>query len=181
MSDIDKLTEMVEGYPEQISQMGDSITELTAIAADLQEQREAVENVVLSAETSGSNIYLNQKAIDLGVAECDGTCSVCTSGDYGVSNITEWAIVSGGCPPSSHIVVWDSSSVTVSGGTVEDQAQYQRQVDFNNAYDHIHHPVDETGTYGLKGNRDNVLIGKGIVEINKAKIEQVLEIYEKFT
>jgi len=176
MSDVDKLREMVAGYPEQIQQMEDSITELTSIAADLQEQREAIENVVLADLTAQSNAYLAQKAIDLGVSSCGGICSYCTSGSYGVSNLTEWAIVSGGCPPSIHIVVFDSSDVSPT----VDPDQYQRQLDFPEAYDHIWKTVDETGTYGIKSTRDNVNIGKGIVEINKAKIETVKVIYEKF-
>lgn len=174
MSDVTKLQEMVAGYPDQIQQLEDSITELTVIADDLQEQREAIENVVLAGLTADSDSWIAQKAIDLGVGSCGGTCSVCTSGDYGVSNLTEWAIVSGGCPPSTHIVVFDS-------GDVADTEQLQRVSDFAEAYDHIWKALDETGTYGIKATRDNVNTGKSIVEINKTKIEAVLEVYEKFT
>lgn len=177
MSDVTKLTEMVDGYPDQIQQMADSIAELTSIAADLQEQREAIENVVLAGLTADSDAYLTQKALDLTGVSCVQPCSYCTSGSYGVSNLTEWAIVSGGCPPSTHIVVFDSSDVSPT----VDPEQNQRQIDFADAYDHIWKTVDATGTYGIKGTRDNVNTGKGIVQINKAKIEEVLEIYEKFT
>ena len=177
MSDLTKLQEMVAGYPDQIQQMEDSITELTSIAADLQEQREAIENVVLAGLKSDSDAYLVQKAIDLTGVSCVQACSYCTSGSYGVSNLTEWAIVSGGCPPSTHIVVFDSSDVSAT----VDPEQYQRQIDFAESYDHIHKEVDETGTYGIKHTRNNVNTGKGIVQINKAKIETVKEIYEKFT
>lgn len=191
MSDIDKLREMVDGYPDQIQQMEDSITELTAIAEDLQEQREAIENVVLAGLESDSDDYLDQLLIDLENEGKCGTLSGCTltkGANYGVNgNLSDWVItkevattIPNPVPPPPTIPT--TIQVPVSAGDdLTEGDQYQRQEDSLEAYDHIWKEVDETGTYGIKHTRDNVNTGKGIVEINKAKIETVLEIYEKFT
>lgn len=186
MSDATKLQEMVDSYPDQIQQMEDSITELTAIAADLQEQREAIENVVLAQATTDSDAYLEAKKIEL------GGDNIVKGASYGVSDIINWKIqktttttIPNPTPPPAFITV--PTTVTLlqgsdldGTGSQADQDQYERQNDFVEAYDHIWKAVDETGTYGIKGTRDNVNTGKGIVEINKAKIEDVLDVYQKY-
>lgn len=180
MSDIDKLREMVASYPDIIQGYEDQITSIDGIVTDIDEQILAIENIVMTPLLSASDGYLVQKAIDLGVSECGGTCSYCTSGGYGVSNITEWAIVSGGCPPSPHIVVFKSSDVSPS----VDSDQYYRQIDFAEAYGHINDPIDASityGTYGLLANKSNLLVGKSVVEKNLNKIETIFPIYEQFT
>jgi len=191
MSDVTKLQEMVDGYPDQISQMGDSITELTAIADDLQEQREAIENVVLAGLESDSDDYLDQLLIDLENEGKCGTLSGCTltkGANYGVDgNLSDWEItkevattIPNPTPPPATIP--STTQVTVSAGAaLTEGEQYQRQQDYYTAWDHIWKSLDETGTYGIKATRDNVNTGKSIVEINKAKIEDVLEVYSKFT
>lgn len=183
MSDQEKLQEMVDVIlPEAIENASTAIVGLSAQKVDLQDQISAIENIVLSEETSASDGYLVQKALDLGATECGGTCSVCTSGDYGVSNLTEWAIVSGGCPSSPHIVVWSDSDLSPSGGSPEDNAQYQRQVNFPEAYGHIHDPLGTAfGTYGLQGLIDGIDIGLDIQHKNRNKWETVLDIYDDFT
>lgn len=183
MSDQEKLQEMVdEILPAEIENASTSIVGLSAQKVELQDQISAIENIVLSAETSASDGYLTQKALDLGVAECGGTCFICKGATYGDSNLTDWIIVSGGCPPAPSITVWDSSDVTPSGGTPEDNAQYQRQVDFGEAYGHIHDPLGTTfGTYGLQGLIDGIDVGLGIQYKNKDKLETVLDIYDDFT
>lgn len=190
MSDLTKLQEMVDGYPEQIQQMEDSIVELTAIATDLQEQREAIENVVLAGFESDSDDYLDQLLIDLENENKCGVLSGCTLTkgiNYGVNgNLSDWVIskeveieVPNPLPPPPTITT--TIQVPVSAGSALTEGdQYQRQQDSLEADDHIWKAVDETGTYGIKSTRDNVNTGKGIVQINKAKIETVLEIYEKF-
>jgi hypothetical protein len=180
MSDIEKLTEMVNIIlPEFIENANTTIIGLSAQKVDLLDQISAIENEILTPMLSASDGYLVQKVLDLEVSECGGTCSICTSGDYGVSNLTEWAIVSGGCL-DSHIVVWDSNNVSPSG-SIADQEQYQRQVDFEEAYGHIHDSLGTTfGTYGLQGLIDGIDIGLDIQKKNKAKYEIVLDIYDDF-
>lgn len=182
MSDATKLQEMVDAYPDQIQQAEDSITELTAIAADLQEQREAIENVVLAPATTDSDAYLAAKLIEL------GGDNIVKGASYGVSDITNWKIqktttVPNPTPPPLNITTTTTllqGSDLDGTGSQADIDQYQRQNDFAEGYDHIWKDVDETGTYGIKGTRDNVNTGKGIVEINKAKIEDVLEVYQRY-
>lgn len=180
MSDIDKLREMVASYPDTIQGYEDQITSIDGLITDIDDEISAIENEVMTPLLSASDAYLAQKAIDLGVAECGGLCTVCTSGSYGVSNLTEWAIVSGGCPPILNNIVFKSSDVSPS----VDADQYYRQIDFEEAYGHIHDPIDASityGTYGLLANKSNLSVGKSVVEKNKAKIETIFPIYEQFT
>lgn len=172
MTDLDKLTEMVNGYPQTISDLEDSIAALEVIITDLGEQRQAIENEVLAPLTSASNVYGEAKADSYGVVY-----SFCTSGSYGVSNLTEWAVVSGGCPPDDHNVVFKDSDVS----STVDAEQYQRQLDFAEAYGHIHDEVGASGTYGIADTVTNLQTGKNIQTINKNKIEAVKTVYEKFT
>lgn len=175
MSDLDKLKEMVAGYPKQISDLESQITSIDNLITDVDDQVSAIENEVMAPMLSASNAYIAQKAIALG-----GT--PCTSGSYGVSNLTEWAIVNGPCPPiiPESPVIFDSSSVSPS----VDPEQYYRQLDFEEAYGHIHDPIDASityGTYGLLANKGNLQTGKSVVQKNKAKIETIFPIYEQFT
>jgi hypothetical protein len=170
MSDIDKLTEMVNGYPKQIQDMEEQIDSLNEIITDLTEQQQAIENEVLAPLTVDSNTYGDAKAVSFGP-----THSFCTSGAYGVSNLTEWAVVDGDCL-GIHTVVWTSDDVSPS----VDAEQYYRQVDFAEAYGHIHDEVGENGTYGIADNKSNITTGKNIITTNKDKIETVQAIYEQF-
>jgi len=127
----------------------------------------------MATATTDSDAFLAQKSLDLGVGSCGGTCSVCTSGGYGVTNLTDWAIVSGGCPPAPHKVVYKNADVT-------DTDQITRVSDFAAAYNHIWQELGTDGTYGIKPTRDSVNTGKSIVNKNKDKTEQVQEIYTRY-
>ncbi len=171
-TDLEKLQEMVEGYPQTITDLEDSITNLTEIKTDLNEQRQAIENEVMAPLKTDSDSYLAAKALTFGAMH-----TYCTSGSYGTANLTEWAIVSGGCPPSPHNVVFTSSDVSA----IVDPEQYQRQLDFAESYTHINDEVGENGTYGIQDTADNIQQGIDIQTINKNKIEAVKTVYEKFT
>lgn len=173
---------MVDGYPEQIQNQEDSITELTAVSEDLQEQREAIENVVLATAEADSDTYLSAKMVEIGGS------SVIKGGDYGSTNVTDWQIVSAGMVPNptppplmipGFIVLLQGSDLDGTGSQ-EDIDQFQRQNDFTASYNHIWQDLGTDGTYGIKPTRDSVETGKSIVQKNKDKIEQVQEIYTRY-
>lgn len=190
MSDIEKLQEMVNGYPKTIQDIDTQISFLDTNISDLNDQKNAIENIVFPPLVSGSDGYLTLKATELtGLGACSPVnCVVCTYGGYGVSNLTDWVIVSAGSScPTTGVIVWGPGS-TPSGspfpdplGPVEDAEQYQRQVDFEQAYGHINDPVGLNGTYGISANISNLTTGKTILENNKAKYENVLAIYSQYT
>ena len=175
---------MVDGYPEQIQNQEDSITELTAIAADLQEQREAIENVVLAPNVPLSDAYVEAKRIEL---LGDFTTFGVT---YGVSDISDWSIWQNGIPipnptpppltlPGVPILLFTGAMLDGTGSAA-DIAQWNRQNDYAAAYNHIHQDLGTDGTYGIAPTRDSVNTGKSIVTKNKDKIEQVDEIYTRY-
>ena len=175
MSDKTKLQAMVAEYPTSIENLQKSLDSIDALITDLTEQKEAIQNVVMSELTSASTVYLTEKAESF-----DGTHSFCTSGGYGTSNLTDWAIVSGGCV-GPHTVVFKSGNLspTPSGGG--DALQIERQSDFAEAYDHITATVGLGGTYGINDTISNMQTGRSIVVINKNKIETILGIYSEHT
>jgi hypothetical protein len=185
MSDLDKLKEMVNSYPTIVQNLDTQIATLDPLINDLSEQKSAIENEVLAPLLADSNNYIQQKAIELtGIACILESCTACTSGGYGISNLTDWAIVSGGCvlvpPATSFVIVWGPNDCDPLG-PIEDADQYQRQMYFAEAYGHIHDPVDINGTYGIEANMTNLNTGKTILQNNKAKYETVRSIYEQYT
>lgn len=175
MSDKLKLIGMVNSYPTSIENLEKSIDSIDALITDLTEQKQAIQNVVMSELTSASTVYLTDKA-----ASFEGTHSFCTSGGYGTSNLTDWAIVSGGCV-GSHTVVFKSSNLSPTPSGEGDALQIERQSDFAEAYDHITATVGLGGTYGINDTISNLQTGRGIVVINKNKIETILGIYSEHT
>lgn len=175
---------MVDGYPEQIQNQEDSITELTSISSDLQEQREAVENVVLAPNVVDSDAYIAAKIIEVGgdYATYGAT--------YGDSDIVDWSIWQTGLPipnptpppptlPGVPILLFTGSMLDGTGSPA-DIEQFTRQNDYSAAYNHIWQELGTDGTYGIKPTRDSVETGKSIVQKNKDKIEQVQEIYTRY-
>lgn len=172
-----KLSEMVTTYNEEISAAERQITALTVLTDDLTEQKQAIENIVLSALTSASDIYLNNQVTNFQTSGGYPFATKITSGGYGTSNLTEWKIYSGNTPPfPSGAVILKSDSPSAS------QAQKDRQDDFEEAYGHINDDIDVgTGTYGILAKRSNLNTGKSVLTKNKNKLETVVEIYERYT
>jgi len=182
MGDIEKLGEMVNSYPTTISNIDKQIASLNPVISDLNDQKTAIENLVLAPLKDDSDIYLSQKAIELtGVGACNPvSCTVCTYGGYGVSNLTDWIIVSAGAVCPNPVSVWSPGDLDPLG-TVEESEQYQRQLDFAEAYGHITDAIGTNGTYGLNANISNLTTGKTILENNKAKYEHILSLYSQYT
>jgi hypothetical protein len=173
MSDKTKLAAMVAEYPSSIENLGKSIDSIDALITDLTEQKQAIQNVVMSELTSASNVFLAEKT-----ATYTGTYDYCTSGGYGTTNLTDWAIVSGSCLGIYNVVFKSANlSATPSGGS--EALQIERQEQFAEAYDHITATIGLGGTYGINDTISNLQTSRGIVVINKAKIETVLEIYSE--
>lgn len=175
MSDKEKLRAMVAEYPTTIEDLSRSIDSIDALILDLQEQKEAILDAVMAPIVSASNLFLEQEAADYGP-----TYTYCTSGDYGNSNITEWSVIEGTCN-GPHRVVLESSDLEIAPSGSVEALQLKRQSDFEEAYDHIHATVGLGGTYGINDTISNLQTSRGILVINKNKIETILPIYSEHT
>lgn len=163
------LSEMVSAYNERVSNLTLGLTSVSASISDLQDQKDEAENT-LSVITSASDEWGEAKADSYGLIY-----SWCTSGDYGISNLTEWAVVSGSCS-GSHVVVYTWSDVT----SATEYDQWRRKLDFDEIYDHIHDSVDLNGTYGLSANITNLQTAQDVLQADKNKYEKLVDVYGRY-
>ena len=172
MSDYDVFQEIVDVLPDTISNLNSGIIELNTSIDGLTDEKAAVE-WSMSVMTTGSDWYLDYRAGVYG-----GT--VITSGAYGVENVTEWAIVDVGKPPGGiHYVIFSDTDVT-SGSPSYMTQQYNRQIGFTEAHDHIHRTNDLAyGTYGIDARKSGLNTGMGLMELNRDKYATVLKVYDR--
>lgn len=163
------LSEMVSAYEQKIVDLTTGLTSIAESIVDLEGQVTEAEST-LSEITSATNVWGIAKA-----ASFSGTHAWCTSGSYGVSNLTEWAVVSGACvAPSATIYTWtDITSAT-------EYDQWLRKLDFDEIYDHVNDSVDVNGTYGLEANITNLETAEDVLNADKAKYEDLVETYERY-
>lgn len=163
------LSEMVSAYELKITNLTIGLVSVSASILDLQEQKGEADDTI-SEIVSDTNEWGTAKAAVSGAAY-----SWCTSGSYGVSNLTEWAVVSGACS-AAHIITYTWSDVTSSG----EPEQWTRKLDFDEIYDHINDSVDVNGTYGLEANIVNLQTAESVLEADKDKYEDLVETYERY-
>ena len=132
--------------------------------------------------TSASDDWTAWKASDL------GSYQVSSWGNYGTLNLTQWHIYDVTSEPNNpatnpSYVVYDSSDVTSAGpvSTNTEARQYDRQIEFPLAYEHIHDSLGVTpGTYGIVEKKAALTKGKTLQTNNEAKYSEVLKIYDKY-
>ena len=172
MSDFDVFQEIVDVLPDTISNLNTGLIELNTSIDGLTDEKSAIE-WSMSLMTTGSDWYL-----DYLVGIYGGT--VVTSGSYGTTNVTEWAIVDTGAPPGGvNYVIFSDTDVT-SGSPSYMTQQYNRQIGFPEAYDHIHRTNDLAyGTYGIDARKDGLDTGKDLMILNRDKYATVLKVYDR--
>jgi len=163
------LSEMISAYEQKVTDLTVGLTSISASIVDLQDQVSAAENT-LSDITSATDAWGAAKASTL-----SSMYTFCSSGSYGVSNLTEWAIVSGGCTPP-HFIMYTWTDVTCAG----EPDQWFRKLDFDSIYDHINDSVDVSGTYGLEANITNLQTAESVLEADKDKYEELIQTYGRY-
>ncbi len=165
------LSEMVSAYEQKVIDLTTGLTSIAESIVDLEGQVSAAENT-LSEIRSDTDTWGTAKAATSGAM-----FTFCTSGSYGISNLTQWAIVSGGtgCTPP-HNIMYTVSDVT----SADEYDQWLRRLDFDEIYDHINDSVDVNGTYGLEANVANLETAESVLEADKEKYEDMVETYERY-
>ena len=173
------LRDLVSDLPGVIENLQTSITNIDGVLTILGQQKNAVENDVMGIMTSASDDWGAWKANDL-----NPTYSFVTSGSYGTTNITEWAIVDPVQPSQGvNYVIYTSAMVTSAGPAADssEARQYDRQIEFVNAYEHVNDAVGiSPGTYGIDEKISALTDGKTLAQNNEAKYTEVLKIYDKY-
>ena len=171
MGDYDVFQEIVDALPDTFSNLTTGTYELNTSINGLTDEQSAIE-WAMSVMTTGSDWYLDYRAGIFG-----GT--VVTSGAYGVSNVTEWAIVDTSKPEGSVNYVIYSDTDVISGSPSYTTKQYNRQIGFAEAYDHIHKVNSLTGTYGIDARKTGLTTGLGLMEANRDKYQAVFRVYDR--
>jgi len=166
------LSELVSAYSQKIENLTLSLVSISANIIDLQAQQSTA-NSTLTDLTASSDAWGTWKALQFGVPSA---VEFCTSGSYGVSNLTEWGIVSGGGCGSQKPVIYKPSDVSTS----EHPNQYYRQEDFAEIYDHINDSIDVNGTYGLAATIVNLQTAESVAEANRDKYTALVSSYGRY-
>ena len=166
---------MVSEIPSAVANINYSINKIDEQITALQLEIDDILNFAAAPLSASSDIYLTTKSAELS-ASLGGIVTVCTSGGYGTTNLTDWAIVSGGV--CSGPVVWSDSSLSIASSG-SDLEQYNRQLEFDEISDHLYRDFDESpiATYGIQQNYDSLQTGKNILTRDKDKLETMYDIY----
>lgn len=172
MSDYEVFQEILDVLPDTISNLDSGIYELNTSIDGLTDEKSSIE-WGMSVMTSASDWYLDWWSNVYG-----GT--VMTSGDYGVTNVTEWAIVDTSKPSGGwDYVVYSDTDVTSGSPGSYLTEQYNRQIGFPDAYDHIYKTNGLDGTYGIDARKSGLNTGKGLMEDNRDFYSTVLKVYDR--
>lgn len=171
------LRDLVSDLPGVIEKLQTSISNIDDALTTLGEQKDAVEDDVMGIMTSASDEWGAWKANAL-----NPTYTFVTSGSYGTTNITQWAITNPAVTKNQS-VVYTSAMVTSAGPAADntEARQYDRQIEFVNSYEHVNDAVGVSpGTYGIDEKISALTDGKTLAQNNEAKYTEVLKIYDKY-
>lgn len=185
---------MVSEIPSAVANIDFSITKIDEQTTALQLQINDIKNYTLSPMVSASDDYLDTKAAEFTISLGTLFSPSATTTLYGsmtqwvsggpTDNLTDWVITSGG--PG---FAWTPSDIS-SGSSGVDLDQYNRQLDYESTLEHIYREFnhEEFGsedplpivTYGLQANKDGLLLGKNVLLKDKAKLQEMYDIYSDF-
>jgi hypothetical protein len=169
------LQDLVDTLPDTISQLDTSLVKVDEQIDFLQDDLAGVE-VVMSMMTTAASGWMYTKQQEYGA-----THKVITSGGWGISNLTDWVIVDTTVTNPNFLTykVFSWGEVTSGAPSAAETQQYNRQIDFLQAYDHIYHDNGLTGTYGINDKITNLQTAKSLQQTNKTAFEGFLKVYDR--
>jgi len=170
------MTISIEKYEKKVITLTTSINALQEELDELNNEKDEIDNYVLSLKNEMDE-HLQDLADDLtNDGYCQGTCTICTSGDYGNGNLYEWAIVYGiSC--STDVAVYEYTNITSPiSDSLKDNIQ-KIASKYAAVYDHLKHKINTNGTYGIESNIINITIALNIQQTDKTRLENLINIY----
>lgn len=175
MSDYETLQNMINVLPDTITNLNSGIDNLNTSIDGLTDERNAVEYTMTVMTTAASG-WMDWKRDDLDPLYPDVTLTINTTGGWSESNLTGWNIWNSAGPSA----VYTSSDVTSAyPASCGETRQYNRQLDFSEAYGHIHKVTDLNGTYGIAAKKASLIKGRGLQVKNRDKYKAVLKSYSR--
>ncbi len=166
-SDQTFLNDLIGDLPNTISQLDTAIENIDDQITFLQDDQTGA-NHIMSMMTTAATVWMDVKATELHPA-----ANVATSGSWGISNLTEWAIVTAGKP------IYTDTDVTSGAPSAGETQHYNRQIDFPLAYDHINHSLGTDGTYGLSDKATNLGTARTLQVSNREAFSAILKAYDR--
>lgn len=113
---------------------------------------------------------------------CDNTTYVsrCIVSSSSHNSGTTTVTISAGDILPSISQVYDITSVHISS-SFTDENIIKWMDDFDFAYDHLHHPMNQTGTYGILARISMLQSASDTVTLNKNKQDQMDSVYRQYT
>jgi len=172
LADINKLTQMIKEVPDQATALTSSISSVTSEIKDLQKQASAItDGVCGEAEKNAKDIIENTILPDKGGSPGFAVSYGPNFGkiDFTNGGITDWEIID---TTTSGVVY------TYTEGDYPDLDELVGDFSFGN--DYLTKPMTDGATYGLLSNIDVLGKGKEILEANKAKVEDSVNVLKKY-
>lgn len=183
-TDSDKLREMIVDAPDKSDNLANSISQITDIRDEVNEEISAVQNGMCDVDETSMTVYLTNTKLPFfqitqptAVLEFGATYGTIV---YSTGNITDWEIyyMTVPIPPAVSVKVvlyayegtgWDNDALII--GWADDYS-------FGN--DYLTRPLNSNATYGLIPYRDNLNTAITILTNNKNKIDASVSYFEDY-
>lgn len=166
------LDDLIVSLPITISQLDESLINIDDQRDFLYDDWFGV-SASMSMMTTAASGWMYEKAAELGFNKA----SVQISGSWGDDNLIEWAIIDKTLGEFN--VVYSDASVASGAPSATETQQYNRQLDFPAAYDHIWRDIGLNGTYGIEDKISKLTIAEDLQTINRDKYSTVLKAYSR--
>ena len=183
-ADSDKLREMISDAPEKSENIGSSISQITDIRDETNDEISAVQNGMCGSAESQMTAYLT--TVKLPFFQITQPTAVLAFGAtygtivYSTGNITDWEIyyMTVPIPPATPVKVvlyayegagWDNDAQIISWAD-----------DYSFGNDYLTRPLDTGATYGLIPYRDNLNSAISILTNNQNKVDSSISYFEDY-
>ena len=167
MSDQDILKKMLNDAPDQVAALETNIASIDSTISSLTDQADALSSLILDVDATALMLYLDSTKVN----EVGGV-TVEYGSEYNETNITDWQVVdSTGNPIYEYEGVgWDSDVYIV-----------QLVTDWAFIYDYLTRSLTSGATYGIYPQISTLQNAKTLLETNRDKIYNSIDVLERYT
>lgn len=182
IADTNKLTSMLKNAPDLSAASAKNISSIDDAISELTEQKNAVKNGICINTKTQAITYITDNILPLYPGGYIVYGSDFGKIEYEVGNIADWSIYVDITPP---YVLPDPPPPAVptlqysyTPGDYPDLDQLVEDYEFGN--DQLTRPLTEGATYGIIPNINTLNDGRDILEENKAKLDNIPDVYSRY-
>lgn len=180
-----KLNEMFRNIPDQAAALDDNISDLQDIKDELNEQISAVQDGICGVAETNARDLIDNTILPIYQGIHGPLTYVSYGSEFGIiqfdpaGNLEDWTIYTPAppvippAPPLPDIPVY-----SYTPGDYPDLDVWVADYDYGN--DYLTKELDETGTYGLIPQKDNIDTAISLLTTNKDKIEGGLDVFPDY-